>query len=312
MPVLSVQMVNGHANTVAVSVRAVKMWRENIQHGRTMALGPRPIYLLHPNPVLAETLRAISSQAGALVRVADWDALRPVLHRAPCGAVILVDPIGPHGGLVEEVRDVLRDFPSAAMLAALPIGPHDSSAVRTLLAWGVADVLDLVREDTPAAVLRRLSLVRRRLADRLLKRALPRGVPSRAHGLLEAAAQVVVEGGQGPELARALGVDERTVPRWCERADLPTPRRLMAWLRLLLAADVLDDPARTLESVARAAGYTAAASLKGATKNLVGVQPGELRARGAFDVVAGAFARELFELREAARATGRPAKDWLH
>jgi hypothetical protein len=86
----------------------------------------------------------------------------------------------------------------------------------------------------------------------------------------------------------------------------------MAWLRLLLAADVLDDPARTLESVARAAGYTAAASLKGATKNLVGLQPGELRARGAFDVVAGAFARELFELREAARATGRPTKDWLH
>jgi hypothetical protein len=83
-------------------------------------------------------------------------------------------------------------------------------------------------------------------------------------------------------------------------------------LRLLLAADLLDDPGRTLESAARAAGYTAAVSLKSAAKNLIGLQTRELRARGAFEHVSLAFSRELFAMREAARAAGRPAKDWLH
>lgn len=272
----------------------------------------KPIYLLHADPALSTAMRSLPGRGNTVIPVADWRSLRSALQRAPMGAVSVVDPIGPHGGLVEELHDLLRALRSTPMVAALPVGPNDGPVVRTLVGWGVADILDRIREDTPLAMLRRLELVRGRVADRLLRRALPRGVPSRTRALLSAAAQVVVAGGRGPDLALALGVDERTVPRWCERADLPNPRRLMAWLRLLLAADLLDGPDRTLESVARAAGYTAAASLKTATKNLLSLQPREMRARGAFETVAEAFSRELFEVREAARAAGRPAKDWLH
>jgi AraC-like DNA-binding protein len=288
------------------------MWRENIHSGHCMGPLITPVYLLHPDPALRDRLRAAPAHATCIVPVADWRGLRDALRRAPLGAVAVVDPVGPRGGLAEEIRDLLRALPSAVVIAALPVGPGDGPTIRTLLAWGVADILDLVREDTPVAMLRRLVLVRGRAADRLLQRALPGSVPSRARALLTTAAHVVVAGGQGPEFARALAVDERTVPRWCARADLPTPRRLLAWLRLLLAADLLDDHGRTLESAARAAGYTAAVSLKSATKNLTGLHPRELRAQGAFEVVATAFSRELFQIREAARAAGRPAKDWLH
>ena len=270
------------------------------------------VYLLHPDPALREGLRAAPAASASIIPIVDWRALREVLRRAPLGALAVVDPFGSRGGLAEEVRDLLRALPSAAVIAALPVGPNDGPTIRTLLTWGVADILDLVREDSPVAILRRLELVRGRAADRLLQRALPRSVPSRTRALLTTAAQVVVAGGHGPEFARALGVDERTVPRWCARADLPTPRRLLAWLRLMIAADLLDDPGRTMESAARAAGYTAAVSLKSATKNLIGLQPRELRARGAFEMVASAFARELFDMREASRAAGRPTKDWLH
>ncbi len=290
----------------------VKSWRENIRDENGMASVIKPVYLLHLSAELRSALQAVPGLPSGVVAVPDWRALGEALHRAPLGAVAVVDPVGPRGGLLEEVRDLLREFPSAAVVAALPIGPNDAATIRTLLMWGVADVLDLVRDETPLAVHRRLDMVRGRVADRLLQRALPRGVPSRARVLLATAAEVVIAGGHGPEFARSLGVEERTVPRWCERADLPTPRRLMAWLRLLLAADLLDDPGRTLESAARAAGYTAAVSLKSAAKNLMGVQPRELRARGAFDEVSNAFGNELFALREAARSMGRPTRDWLH
>ena len=96
------------------------------------------------------------------------------------------------------------------------------------------------------------------------------------------------------------------MPRWCRRADLPPPRRLLAWLRLLLAADLLDDPGRSVASIAEACGYASEVSLKAALRQFMGAPPSELRRRGAFDTAARAFAQELFELREAARARGRP------
>jgi transcriptional regulator GlxA family with amidase domain len=131
--------------------------------------------------------------------------------------------------------------------------------------------------------------------------------------LLSVAVEVVAAGGQAPEMAAALGVAERTVPRWCERADLPPPRRLMAWIRLLLAADLLDNSdSHSNESIARATGYAGAQSLKTAMRNLMRMSVRELRARGAFDTVARAFADDLFALREQARAGGKPAKTWLH
>jgi transcriptional regulator GlxA family with amidase domain len=106
-------------------------------------------------------------------------------------------------------------------------------------------------------------------------------------------------------------VNERTVPRWCRRADLPPPRRLLAWLRLLLAAELLDDENRPVLSVARACGYASEVSLKAALRQFMGAPPSELRKAGAFDTAARAFSRELFELREAARARGRPERTWL-
>ncbi|HEX5725831.1 MAG TPA: helix-turn-helix domain-containing protein, partial [Longimicrobiaceae bacterium] len=230
-------------------------------------------------------------------------------------ALAVVDPLGPGEGppsLSEELRDLLRLFPSATVLAAVPATGGVAGLLPTLFEWGVADVVDLLRETTPAAFARRLDAVRSRRVQRLLRRALPGTVPSRTRSLLSVAADVVAAGGLATELAAALGVDERTVPRWCQRADLPPPRRLLAWLRLLLAADLLDEPSRSVESVARACGYAGGGSLKSALLNFFGLTPQELRERGAFESAAHAFARELFELRERSRERGRPEKTWLN
>jgi AraC-like DNA-binding protein len=272
----------------------------------------RPLYLLHESAQLAERLREVPGGAFRLVPVADWAALARELARAPGTAVSVVDPRGGDGGLADELRALLTRFPSATVVAALRVDPARADDLRTLLEWGVADVIALGREDTPVALARRIQAVQARGVNRLLRRALPRGVPSRARILLSAAAETVAAGGQVPELARTLGVNERTVPRWFHRADLPPPRRLLAWLRLLLAAELLDDETRSVPSVARACGYASEVSLKAALKQFMGAPPSELRRAGAFDTAARAFARELFELREAARARGRPEKTWLN
>jgi AraC-like DNA-binding protein len=274
----------------------------------------RPLYLLHESAGLAERLREAEPGVFRLAQVRGWAELARELARAPGTAVSIVDPYDPArpGELAGELPSLLERFPTATVIAALPVGPGNADELRTLFAWGVADVIALGREDTPAALGRRVRAVQARTIHRLLKRALPRGVPSRARILLTTAAETVACGGQAPELAAALGVTERTVPRWCRRADLPAPRRLLAWLRLLLAAELLDDPGRPVSSIAEACGYASEVSLKAALRQFMGAPPSELRRRGAFDTAARAFAQELFDLREAARARGRPEKTWLN
>ena len=274
----------------------------------------RPLYLMHPDTGLFQRLRTAESGLFRLTRVAGWTELAGELARAPGTAVSIVDPYDPTrpGELSGELAALLARFPAATVIAALRVEPGSAAELHTLFEWGVADVIALGREDTPAALARRVRAVQARTVHRLLKRALPRGVPSRARILLTTAAETVAAGGQAPELAAALGVNERTVPRWCRRADLPAPRRLLAWLRLLLAADLLDDPGRSVSSIAEACGYASEVSLKAALRQFMGAPPSELRERGAFETAASLFSRELFELREAARVRGKPDKTWLN
>ena len=272
----------------------------------------RPLFLLHTSERLRERLAVVEPGVFRLTPVAGWDELGAALRRAPGTAVSVVDPYDVGGQLAAELRTLLDELPSATVLAACTVTPERADHLRTLLKWGVADVIALGREDSASALARRIRTVQGRTIHRLLRRALPRGVPSRARSLLTTAAETVAAGGQAPELAAALGVNERTVPRWFERADLPPPRRLLAWLRLLLAAELLDDPGRSVASVARACGYASEVSLKAALRQFMGAPPSELRERGAFETAANLFSRELFELREAARARGKPEKTWLN
>lgn len=274
----------------------------------------RPLILLHSDPDLRERLDEIPGQIYRLTRVAGWSALRSALRRVPPIAVAVVDPFagtGVEGRPAEELRELLSDLPDATVLAALRVRPSGSAVLRTLLGWGVADFLALERETPVPALAYRLRHVQGRYVNRLLRRALPRGVPTRAQALLRTAAEVVSVGGGGADFAAALGVGSRTVPRRCERADLPPPKRLLAWLRLLLAAEMLDDRERSLAAAGRACGYSGQASLTSTIRSFFRCSPRELRDRGAFDTVARAFAAELARARDAAYARGRSEKVWL-
>ena len=277
-----------------------------------MQLPSRPLLVMHEAPGLTDALREAGDDAGRVWTLPDWDALERAMERVPPTAVVVVDPYaGSPGTPSPRLQGLLRSLRSSTVVAALAVTPQTVAHLEILARWGIADVVELGREDTPAALRRRLRLVQGRLVSRLLERALPRTTPTRTRALLAVAADTAAVGGGSAELGQALGVTERTVLRWCRRADLPQPRRLMAWLRILLAADMLDDAGRTLASVARACGYSSDTALRNALRTFLGASPTELRGT-AFQTASGAFARELFELREAAHARGRPEKTWLH
>lgn len=271
---------------------------------------PRPLYVLHQNASFCDRVRRVGTKAYQCRFVSTWDRLRQEVAEAPPTALIIVDPYEPGGRptpqLSTHLRSLLWEFPSATVVAAMEIRPGQSRDLRTLGEWGVTDVISLEEDDTQEAVTRRLRAAQGRPLQALLDRSLPSSLSSRARSLLMTAAEVVAMGGRGRDLARALHLSERTVLRWSERAGLPPPRRLMAWMRILLAASLLDDPGRTVLSVAYACGYASDSSLRRAMQDFLGTIPTTLRREGAFSRASQAFITELTELRTWGRDRKRP------
>lgn len=262
-----------------------------------MAPPGRPLLILHTNGALREHLRRVGARGFHCTFVASWNGLREAVISSPPAAILVVDPYapGPRGApvLSSDLRSLLREFPSATVLAAMDVPPGRSRDLRTLGEWGVSDVICLDEDDTPEAVYRRLRSVEGRTLQALLERTLPPLLSGRARMLMMTAAEVVSIGGKGRDLARRLHLSERTVLRWAERAGLPAPRRMLAWMRILLAAALLDDPGRSVLSVAHACGYSSDSSLRRAMQDFLGTGPSALRKEGAFGRASRVFLAEL-------------------
>ena len=233
--------------------------------------------------------------------VRSWDALPGALRDAPPSTVVLVDPyLGANGlGPSQRVLEVTDRHPMNPVVAALELSPKRVEDVRTLLAWGVSDLLDLMLEPTPEAVVMRVRQAHARPLKRRVEEVLPRKLSVNGQTLLWAAAEVAVDGGGAPQLARIFGVAPRTLTGWCAREGLPAPRHLLAWMRLFLAAALLEGTDRTTGSVAAACGYATKHALRRAMRELLG---GEIPAREeVWEEAARGFTGALRDAREAAR-----------
>lgn len=276
----------------------------------------RTLVLLTSSDELEVKLRIVLHRPFFLKRVKDWADLRSALLESTQAALCFADAMegeGSERALSEELQEIAHEFPHIPLVACLDIDPfHDAEVLTTLQSWGIAEVIDLRREQSEAALARRLDEVKSFWVQRIVERAFPRFLGTRARALVEAIAEVAADGGHVPELARAFGIDERTVPRWCNSAGLPNGRRLFTWIRLLLAAELLDQPRLSIEVIARVSGYSSAASFKSATKKFTSFTPTELRRRGAFNVIAELLRAELHEAREESSGSRKNERNWFN
>lgn len=262
----------------------------------------RPLLVLHGDEAFCERVRRAGAQEYEYRSVADWDELLEAIETTPPAALIVVDPyerVNGGGAVLSPVlRTVLAEFPSLAVIAALEVTPSRFEDVRVLGQWGVVQVIALDHDDTQQAVARRLRAARGRPLQALLEQTLPPDTSGRARAIIEAAADIVAVGGHGRDLARELFLSRRTLLRWCKRAGLPPPRTLLAWMRVLQAAELLDDPGRSVLSVAHICGYSSDSGLRRITQKFLGASPSTMREQGAFKVAARAFLAVFSESRK--------------
>lgn len=263
----------------------------------------QPLLVLHRDPAFRERVRATSGTGFTFHQIGAWPLLAEAVRTSPPSALVIVDPYDGEGdGPSDHLRELLQEFPSTPVFAAMLVIPERLSDLRTLGKWGVTQVISLGHDDTVAAMSRRFRMAQGRPLKALLEQVLPADTSGRARALLDAAAEVVAVAGGAEDLARVLRVSRRTLLRWCQKAELPPPRELLAWSRILLAAALLDDPGRTTLAVAHGCGYANDSGLRRVMAGFLGMSPRELRRKGAFAEASRAFLQAL----ESVRATRRP------
>jgi AraC-like DNA-binding protein len=254
------------------------------------------LFVLHADAALRARLARFATLGYRVMEVDSWTSLTDALSACGPTSVAVVDPYwgtGRRAGLAPPLRALLRGFSSATVVAAMSPRPGWVAHVRRLGEWGIAEVIDLSTEDSFLALQMRLATLSGRQLRALLDGDLPVRMPGRARVVLEAALEVVVDGGHPREVARALGVSGHTLARWCTGCGLPVPRRLLMWLRVLLAAERLDDVGRSTLDVAFSCGYSSDRVLRRALEETVGMGARELREAGAFKLAADRFLSEL-------------------
>lgn len=255
--------------------------------------------LIHDSPALRRLLKI---NGGYTARGLQWDDLIALAREAAPSAVLIAAPFDdpslpvPNSRLPELIAASAGIVP---VLALVPFQGAFTAAVRTLLDQGVTEIADVHLEATPDAIRPRLQAVHAQPLKRLVEPTLSRFASANARTLIRAAAEVAVDGGTAVDLAEVFRSTERTVSGWCAREALPQPRRLLAWLRLILALSLLESPLRSVAKAARGAGYSFDHSLRRAVRDMLGgdAPPRERTVSQALD----AFAAELRALREQRR-----------
>ncbi len=151
--------------------------------------------------------------------------------------------------------------------------------------WGVHGML-VLNQNTGAAQLRTTAeqaYVTCSLAA--VAEFLPSGAPDTVRSALAIAIRWTDRCLTAERLAAACGVPEAQLRRQLHEARLPSPRRLLAWCRLLHAARLLEAGRLTTERVGMVAGYASGPAFRNACRSLLGASPQELRSHGGFRFV---------------------------
>ena len=199
------------------------------------------------------------------------------------------------------VRRLRDEFPSVPVVMYLPMAAVASGALMEYARAGVSQLvfqgMDDFKTSLRAAINAALDQVSAgALAADLESIVPPTIVPFLRHCLEHARRNITVE-----EVATAMGVHRKTLVDRLKAARLPSPRAMIGWCRLLMAARLLDDPGRTVEQVALKLDFPSGAALRNMFKRYTGLRTTEVRENGGVRCLLHAFKREL-----AAVSAGNP------
>lgn len=224
----------------------------------------------------------------AEVEVCDClESLRSIVRRKAVALVVLEPTDTLDRSTQSAVIEMRREHPTLPIVAYCDFAPADMHLLVPLARAGIDDVVLRGFDDLPTVVRRLTSgqddasgqAAARSLAD------LAELVPRTIYPMLEWCLQNPSAEGRVERVAQAIGVGRRTLVNRCRSASLPGPSELLTWSRLLAAAHLLEDAARSVEQVAHLLRFPSAAAFRATCKRYTGRRPLDLRGEHGYDYV---------------------------
>ena len=212
------------------------------------------------------------------------------------------------------VSEVLRDYPGVSVLVYCDLLRTPPTEVVALIRAGAHNFMMHGMDDERNALRLALRAAEQASAADFILGVLGVDAPPIARPLLE----LYLRGAEGPipvvEAAKQLGVHRKTLRNRMQVAGLPAPAELRTWCRLFLAARLLDEAGRTVESVAHQLEFPSGSALRNLLKRRTGLTPHALRAAGGLRHLLNEFradcaARRLRERPDIAPAQTAPTPE---
>lgn len=253
-----------------------------------VTLGDDP--LRHEAPP-ARCLALVSSSGdrgrlhAALVGVAEvlfFDAVAAVLsalrtEQRGVRAVILEarDAAGhPAAGLARQVTTL---FPAIPVIGYCAGRSEDSQEIIALASAGVHELIYKGHDDHSPLLQSILQRAEQHCGGDLVLHHLGKGFPRRLRPLAEYVLSSPEHAHTVHDVARALGVDRKTLSNRCRVEGFPPPGITIGWCLLLLSAALLAAPGVSVDRVALQLNFPSATALRNMLKRYTGLRPAELR-----------------------------------
>ena len=191
------------------------------------------------------------------------------------------------------VRTIREGFPSIPVVAYCALTPDTSREILALARAGVNDLILRGVDDVGVALRSVITTAQEHCGAKHVLEAIAPLVPPSVVPFLRYALEHARQAVSVADAASALGVHRKTLVDRLATAGLPTPSAMIAWCRLTLAAQMLEDPARSVEQIALLLAFSSAASFRNMLKRYTGLSPREVRENGGLRCVLHVFRQTL-------------------
>jgi AraC-like DNA-binding protein len=199
------------------------------------------------------------------------------------------------------VRRFRYEYPSVPIVMYLPMSVVMSGAVMEYAKAGVSQLVVQGVDDLKAMLRSAMNSALDHMSAVTLSAELEAHIPAPIVPFLRYCLEHARRDISVEDVATAMGVHRKTLVDRMKAAHLPSPRAMIGWCRLLIAARVLDDPGRTVEQVALKLDFPSGAALRNMFKRYTGLRTTEVRENGGVRCIVHVLKREL-----AAVSAGQP------
>ena len=192
----------------------------------------------------------------------------------------------------ERVRQLRTRFPRLTLIAYVSATPQRARDLFDAGRAGIDGLLLVDQDDSPQAVRAVVEQAEARGVAALLRHRLAELDPVARDAIL-----IVVTRAHmrltSHRLSETLSIHKATLLERLRKEGLPAPQKLIGWGRLIVAGQMLDDPKRSADGIARTLDFPSGSAFRNMCQHYVGATPLEIRERGGARFVAAQFLRAV-------------------